>query len=79
MAANRLSQSGAAWAQIFEVYNSGTYNNQWMVVDYKQVAAGHCVIMYSMAKKLTGLSYLSIKLNSYDLLDFLSPKASVPY
>ena len=37
MVANRLSRTGASWAQIFEVYNSGTYNNQWMVVDYEQV------------------------------------------
>lgn len=23
------------WAKIFARYNSGTYNNQWSIVDYK--------------------------------------------
>ena len=38
--ANRLATSGAEWTSIFESYNSGTYNNQWMVVDYNQFQAG---------------------------------------
>ncbi|MEJ1282006.1 phospholipase B domain containing 2 [Cricetulus griseus] len=33
--ANRLALDGATWADIFKQFNSGTYNNQWMIVDYK--------------------------------------------
>lgn len=33
---NRLAFTGYEWAKIFSKYNSGTYNNQWMLVDYKQ-------------------------------------------
>lgn len=33
--ANRNAASAPAWHQIFYRYNSGTYNNQWMTVDYK--------------------------------------------
>jgi len=38
--ANRLAASGSEWAYLFEKYNSGTYNNQWMIVDYKLFKPG---------------------------------------
>ncbi|KAM6155757.1 putative phospholipase B-like 2 [Rhynchocyon petersi] len=38
--ANRLASSGATWADIFKKFNSGTYNNQWMIVDYKAFVPG---------------------------------------
>lgn len=33
--ANRLATSGPEWAEIFSAYNSGTYNNEWLLFDYK--------------------------------------------
>ncbi|XP_041742202.1 putative phospholipase B-like 2 [Coregonus clupeaformis] len=38
--ANRLATTGKAWAEIFSKHNSGTYNNQWMIVDYKHFTPG---------------------------------------
>lgn len=38
--ASRLADSGAAWCDIFSQYNSGTYNNQWMIVDYNKFTKG---------------------------------------
>ncbi|XP_021113059.1 putative phospholipase B-like 2 isoform X5 [Heterocephalus glaber] len=38
--ANRLAVDGASWADIFKRFNSGTYNNQWMIVDYKAFIPG---------------------------------------
>lgn len=40
MVANRLATSGRMWTQLFSKYNSGTYNNQWMVVDYTRLVPG---------------------------------------
>ncbi|XP_056131210.1 putative phospholipase B-like 2 [Lampris incognitus] len=38
--ANRLAATGKEWAEIFSMYNSGTYNNQWMIVDYNKFTPG---------------------------------------
>jgi len=40
MAANRLARDGREWTQIASQFNSGTYNNQWMVVDMSKVLEG---------------------------------------
>jgi hypothetical protein len=34
--ANRLAYDGQSWSSTFVRYHSGTYNNQWMVIDFKQ-------------------------------------------
>eukprot|EP01102_Stenamoeba_stenopodia_P010535 TRINITY_DN3186_c0_g1_i1.p1 TRINITY_DN3186_c0_g1~~TRINITY_DN3186_c0_g1_i1.p1 ORF type:complete len:467 (+),score=75.15 TRINITY_DN3186_c0_g1_i1:51-1403(+) len=34
--ANRLAWNGSDWINIFTKYNSGTYNNQMIIVDYKK-------------------------------------------
>jgi hypothetical protein len=38
--AHRLAANGSAWADIFSAYNSGTYSNAWMAVDYNKFTPG---------------------------------------
>lgn len=38
-----LASTGKEWAEIFSQYNSGTYNNQYMVLDRSKVKLGHSV------------------------------------
>ena len=37
MVANRLADDGYSWTQIFSKYNSGTYNNQFQILDLKLI------------------------------------------
>ncbi|XP_049269937.1 putative phospholipase B-like 2 [Rhipicephalus sanguineus] len=43
MVASRLATSGSQWAAVFSRFNSGTYNNQWMVLDYKLFMPGQSI------------------------------------
>ncbi|XP_034251740.1 putative phospholipase B-like 2 [Thrips palmi] len=52
MVANRLATSGRMWTQLFSKYNSGTYNNQWMVVDYTRL------VPQSEGQSKSGLLYV---------------------
>ncbi|XP_007942662.2 phospholipase B-like 1 [Orycteropus afer afer] len=39
--ANMMADGGRMWGEIFSKYNSGTYNNQYMVLDLKKVEPGY--------------------------------------
>ncbi|XP_076021162.1 phospholipase B-like 1 [Genypterus blacodes] len=41
--AHSLAHNGEEWAKTFSMYNSGTYNNQYMVLDRSRVKLGHSV------------------------------------
>jgi hypothetical protein len=42
--ANIVADSGSGWVDALSSYNSGTYSNQWMIVDYKLFSAGHKIV-----------------------------------
>jgi len=65
MVANRLATGGQQWAQLFSQFNSGTYNNQWMVLDYNKVRAGHSKDVLWVTEQLPG------KIVSRDVTDVL--------
>eukprot|EP01116_Phalansterium_solitarium_P020882 TRINITY_DN6321_c0_g1_i1.p1 TRINITY_DN6321_c0_g1~~TRINITY_DN6321_c0_g1_i1.p1 ORF type:complete len:550 (+),score=222.39 TRINITY_DN6321_c0_g1_i1:99-1748(+) len=41
--ANRMATGGQQWTQLLASYNSGTYNNQWQVVDFNKFVPGQKV------------------------------------
>jgi hypothetical protein len=78
--ATRISYSGKEWAELFSLYNSGTYNNQWMVVDYKRFTPFHAPLMDGLlwvAEQMPG------KVRSADKTHVLAlgywPSYNVPY
>ena len=72
MVANRLAGNGSAWIDVYQMQNSGTYNNQWMVwygmvwygmVWYGMVWYVNCSVSLTHAK-LVILRYLANLMSS---------------
>ncbi|XP_024131653.1 putative phospholipase B-like 2 [Oryzias melastigma] len=62
--ANRLATTAKEWAEIFRKYNSGTYNNQWMIVDYNHFTPGKTDIkeeLFVVLEQIPGLVVYSDK------------------
>jgi hypothetical protein len=57
LVANRLANSGPEWAKLFSLHNSGTYNNEWMVVDYNLFNPGDSTLqpgLFTVLEQLPG-------------------------
>ncbi|XP_039188557.1 putative phospholipase B-like 2 [Crotalus tigris] len=66
--ANRLARTGEEWAAIFEKFNSGTYNNQWMIVDYKSFVPGTVAPQRGLLTVLEQLPGMVITADKTELL-----------
>ena len=44
-----LADSGAAWTDVVARHNSGTYNNQYVVVDLKRFRPGQVLPAFALA------------------------------
>ena len=47
--ATRNAVNAKDWHEIFYLYNSGTYNNQWMVADYKLFIPGQPLAPWTLS------------------------------
>ena len=79
--ANRLARSGKEWTNIFARRNSGTYNNQWMVLDYKLFKSGEKTLRPNL---LWVLEQMPGQIHSEDLTSVLQdqgywPSYNCPY
>jgi len=79
--ANRLAKDGADWARIFGMYHSGTYTNQWQVVDLSRFEPGQA---RQGAGLLTILEEVPGLVHSQDMTGYLNkhsywPSYNVPY
>uniref|UniRef100_A0A4W3IB51 Phospholipase B-like n=1 Tax=Callorhinchus milii TaxID=7868 RepID=A0A4W3IB51_CALMI len=79
--ANRLAKNGEQWASIFKRFNSGTYNNQWMIVDYNYFIPGRTDIK---EKLLTVLEQIPGQIVVRDKTELLMrqgywPSYNIPY
>jgi hypothetical protein len=77
--ANSMASTGEQWAQILAAHNSGTYNNQYMVIDYKRFTQGVSVADGTLwvVEQIPGL------VESADVTDQLEraywPSYNIPY
>ncbi|XP_064378374.1 putative phospholipase B-like 2 isoform X2 [Dromaius novaehollandiae] len=66
--ANRLARSGPEWAAVFRQFNSGTYNNQWMVVDYNAFSPGKAGLQRGVLTVLEQIPGLVVVADKTELL-----------
>ena len=80
MVANRLAKSGEEWVEIFKRENSGTYNNQFQVLDLNKIDIKEKNIN---EKALMIIEQLPVYTGSADVTNFLIkgywPSYNIPY
>ena len=78
---NRMSESAEEWTKTFSIYNSGTYNNQYMVLDTKKVELGDYPQIHDKAFMIIEQMPGFLEIN--DVTDHLKfgywPSYNVPY
>ena len=78
MLANYNAHTAPEWTTLFAMHNSGTYNNQWMVVDLNLFTPGKALVPNTMwiAEQMPGL------VKSHDVTEILSfgyfPSYNIP-
>jgi len=79
LVANKMASNGSNWVDTFSKYNSGTYNNQWIIVDANKLDAGNEL----KAGALYILEQIPGYIESADVTGILSygywPSYNVPY
>ncbi len=70
MIANLLANSSEEWVNIFSKYNSGTYNNQYMILDLKKVDTKGKVIQDSAFWVLEQIPTLTVSKDMTDILRY---------
>ena len=78
---NQLARDAREWCKIYSKYNSGTYNNQWVVVDYNKFTPNKEVPDYGI---MYVLEQMPGKIVYADLTWFLKkysyfPSYNIPY
>jgi len=78
--ANRLATNGTGWIETFSKTNSGTYNNQWIIVDYNLFSPGQNLVpgTLQIVEQLPGQFY-STDLTIEKLQLGYFPSYNVPY
>lgn len=78
---NRMSNSSKEWTEIFSKYNSGTYNNQYMILDTKKIEFGNYTKIQENALMI--IEQIPGFLEVNDVTDHLKfgywPSYNVPY
>jgi len=74
LVANRIANNGSSWIAAFEQYNSGTYNNQMIIVDYKLFTPGKPLLPFTVmiVEQMPGQMF------SDDVTDIVSAKGYWP-
>jgi len=80
MVANRLATCGQEWHELFYRFNSGTYNNQWSVVDYKKFTPRQPLKAwtFSVSEQLPG-PYSHIEDQTFTLQRGHWPSYNIPF
>lgn len=79
LVANKMASNGSEWVSIFSKFNSGTYNNQWIIIDMNKLDKGNEL----KAGALYILEQIPGYVQSADVTGILSygywPSYNVPY